>query len=159
MQTNISLLQGIYQNAQMAGETIGHLISISEDDHFTTALHKQQQGYADIMATAKKLLEHEGENPDGLGKLEKMKTHWMVGMQTLKDSTTTHLAEMVLIGSNMGVVDALKNLRESKNESQPSRALMEDLLHYEEDNVERVKPFLGGTLEKVPPKPSSNHMG
>jgi len=61
----------------------------------------------------------------------------------LINKTTSHIAEMLLLGSNMGVIDAIKNLKKYKGEAEADIIqLMEQLLAFEENNAKELKLFL-----------------
>lgn len=49
---------------------------------------------------------------------------------------------MLIIGSNMGIINAVKNLKKYKGVEAKIRSLMERLLIFEENNVQRLKEFL-----------------
>ena len=66
----------------------------------------------------------------------------MINMQTLTDKTASHIAEMLIVGSNMGIISAIKNLKKYQNADSGIRKLMERLLKFEEDNVQELKEFL-----------------
>ena len=67
----------------------------------------------------------------------------MINMQTITDKSASHIAEMVMIGSNMGVIDAVKNINRYKDKaSSDVVALMQRLKEFEENNIERLKKFL-----------------
>lgn len=60
----------------------------------------------------------------------------------MTDRSVSHLAEMLIIGSNMGVIDAIKNLRKYSDAEAEIRNLMTRLLAFEEHNIEQLKKFL-----------------
>ena len=66
----------------------------------------------------------------------------MIDLQTLTDRSASHVAEMMMIGSNMGVINAVKNLKKYPEGDKQVRALMERLLRFEEDNIQQLKKFL-----------------
>ena len=88
------------------------------------------------------LLERNGCDAKGLNALEKMSTYLMIDMQTLTDRSASHVAEMMMVGSNMGVINAVKNLKKYPDADRDTRGLMERLLKEEEDNVQQLKKFL-----------------
>ena len=59
---------------------------------------------------------------------------------TFSDSRSR--AEMMMVGSNMGVINAVKNLKKYPDADRDTRGLMERLLKEEEDNVQQLKKFL-----------------
>ena len=66
----------------------------------------------------------------------------MINMQTLTDKTPSHISEMLIIGSNMGVINAVKNLKKYKDAETGIVSLMERLLKFEENNIQQLKDFL-----------------
>lgn len=142
MNGNAELLNFIYQNSQMGTETISHLLEITEDKNFKLQLQEQIGEYESIRATARDMLISNGYDEKGITAFEKIRTYLMINIQTLKDKTASHISEMLIIGSNMGVIDAIKNIRKYKNAEKDISRLMEKLLEMEEHNIEQLKKFL-----------------
>lgn len=140
---NAELLNFIYQNSQMGVDTITQLLDITRDEKFKEHLHAQLKEYRAIHDKAAQMLEANGFNEEGLTAFEKIRTYLMVNFQTLNDDSTSHIAEMLMVGSNMGVIDAIKNIHKYQNEAEADiLELMEHLKKFEESNVERFKVYL-----------------
>lgn len=149
MDENTELLNFIYQNTQMGVETLDQLIPIvGEGDlgqcaEFRKHLHEQKKEYEDIRQQAEAMLLERGEDEKGLSALEKIRTYLMLNFQTMTDQSPQHIAEMLIIGSNMGVIDAIKKLRRYQGSAdQKIVDLMDKVKKFEENNVERLKYFL-----------------
>lgn len=142
MNGNAELLNFVYQNSQMGVDTIKQLIDIVEDEDFKRHLESQFNEYNNINIAAKKQLNENGHDEKGISALEKIKTYLMINMQTLMDKTPSHISEMLIIGSNMGIINAFKNLKKYKNAEPDILGLMERLLRIEENNVQQLKQFL-----------------
>lgn len=142
MSGNAELLNFIYQNSQMGVDTIEQLIDITEDEKFKIHLRSELDEYREINTTAKVLLNTNGYDEKGVGALDKMKTYLMINMQTMIDKTTSHIAEMLILGSNMGIIDATRNINKYKDAEKDIVALMKRLLKLEENNVKKLKEFL-----------------
>jgi len=87
-------------------------------------------------------LNENGYDEKGISALEKVKTYIMLNMQTLTDKTPSHISEMLMIGSNMGVINAVKNLKKYQGAEPGILRLMERLLKFEENNIQQLKAFL-----------------
>ena len=62
---------------------------------------------------------------------------------TLCNRETSHLAEMMIQGSSMGITEAVKKLHQYENDVEKDvKKLMERLQEFEEENVEKLKEFL-----------------
>ncbi len=142
MNGNAELLNFVYQNAQMGVDTIKHLADIVENEEFRRHLESQFDEYKKIHRSAQKALNENGCDEKGISALDKIKTYLMINIQTLTDKTPSHISEMLIIGSNMGVINAVKNLKRYKNADPGIISLMERLLEFEENNIQQLKKFL-----------------
>lgn len=142
MNGNAELLNFIYQNSQMGVDTINQLIGITEDTDFKRHLESQYKEYQDIHQSAKLKLNQNGYDEKGITAFEKIRTYLMINMQTLTDKSSSHIAEMLIIGSNMGIIDATKNLKKYQGAEPEIVNLMDQLLKFEENNIQELKKFL-----------------
>ena len=142
MNGNAELLNFIYQNSQMGVDTINQLLGIIKEGEFKKQLNSQLSEYQEIQTAARSLLNKNGYDEKGISMLDKIKTYLMINMQTMTDKTPSHVAEMLVIGSNMGVIDAIKNIRKYQEAEQKIITLMEKLLKFEENNIKQLKTFL-----------------
>lgn len=142
MNGNAELLNFIYQNSQMGIESIETMIDDVKDAELKEHLCKEIDDYSSFHQRAKDLLNIHGYDEKGLSSFERIKTYIMVNMQTANDKSTSHLAEMLILGSNMGVVDAIKNQNKYPDADKNILGIMRELQKFEENNVERLKMFL-----------------
>lgn len=137
------LLNFVYQNSEMGAISIDRLSEYANDEAFLAALRDQKREYLSVNAAARDALCRSGCDERGLGALSKIKTYLMIDLQSLSDRSTQRLAEMMVLGSTMGIIDAKKNLRRYQNEQLgEAQALMNTLCRLEERNVESMKRFL-----------------
>ncbi len=142
MNGNAELLNFIYQNSQMGVGTINQLVSITKNEKFKSGLQSQLNEYKQIHSQAREMLSQNGYDEKGISKLAKLKTYVMINIQTMTDKTPSHISEMLIIGSNMGVIDAIKNIRKYNDAEKNILELMEKLQKFEESNIEQLKQFL-----------------
>jgi len=126
----------------MGVETIGKLLEIIENDEFKKQLESQYNEYKEIHITARSMLNKHGFDEKRISTFAKIRTYMMLNIETLMDKTPSHIAEMLIIGSNMGVINALKNLKKYQNAEPDIKSLMERLLKFEEHSMEKLKSFL-----------------
>lgn len=143
MNANAELLNFVYENSQMGVKSLQQLLEIIEEGEFKQYLTKQLNGYEGFHAQAKEKLNANGLDEKGLTTFEKVRTYMMINVQTMMDKSNSHIAEMLIIGSNMGIVDAIKKINDYKESAEKDIvALMENLLRFEEKNVETLKSYL-----------------
>lgn len=126
----------------MGIDTIKQLIEIVEDENYKRHLESQHKEYNEIHCAAQKALNENGYDEKGIGTLKQIRTYLMINIQTLSDKTPSHISEMLIIGSNMGVINAVKNLKKYKGAEPSIVSLMERLLKFEENNIQQLKSFL-----------------
>ena len=143
MSADAEMLNFIYQNSQMGVETLNQLIPMIDNEAFKKRIEAQLKEYEQIHEEAKKLLNRHGYDEKGIGALEKIMAYLMIDMKTLMDKSSSHIAEMLIQGSNMGIIDAVKRVNQYEKEAEKEvTALMKRLLKFEENNVERLKEAL-----------------
>lgn len=142
MTGNAELLNFIYQNSQMGIITISQLLDMIDDMDFKVQLQAQLKEYRTFNKEVMQMLNKNGYDEKGIGAFDKLRTYLMINMQTLTNKTTSHIAEMLIIGSNMGIIDAIKNIRKYQEAEKDIVGLMNRLLEAEEKNVNLLKAFL-----------------
>ena len=142
MEGNIEFLNYIYQNAEMGKTTISQLIDIAEDQSFKQCLQSQFREYNQIFDMADNKIKQFQEKSKGLGTMTKLKTYIMININTIKDKTASHIAEMMIQGSSMGIVDITKKLKEYNNAEKDIIELGNSLMKFEQQNIEEMKTFL-----------------
>ena len=73
---------------------------------------------------------------------EKVMTDWMVNMKTMVDKTTSHLAELLVQGTNMGIIEGRRLLNQNPNMNPKIKTLLSDFVKMQEDSVETLKTYL-----------------
>lgn len=142
MNQNAELLNFIYQNSQMGIEALQKLVSINKDSEFNKCLQSQLNEYKLINSNAVKKLNENGYDEKGIGTLTKIQSYIILNIQTMMDKSSSHIAEMLITGSTMGTIDAIKNIKKYKDAEPSILKLMNDLKKFEENNIEQLKAFL-----------------
>lgn len=142
MNENVEMLNYIYQNANMGISTIQQILKEIEDIEFKDVLKEQLEDYIKMSRKVEDLLNKEEKQAKDISIMYKVTTYLSIKMSTMKDNTSSHIAEMMIQGSNMGVIDITKNLNNYKNIDNNIRSLAEQLLKIEQNNIEKLKLYL-----------------
>lgn len=142
MNGNTELLNFIYQNSQMGVDTLEKLLELTEDAGLKRQLEAQRGEYGAIHAEARRLLNQNGCDEKGLGKLERLRTYLTLQFETLRDKSPSHIAEMLITGGTMGIVSAARDLNRYADAEPEIRALMSRLLEFEERSGKELRAFL-----------------
>lgn len=142
MQKDFDMLNKIYQNAEMGRDGITHMIKATEDTNFRKTLENQLQEYQCVIDTAEQLLQEQGQKPAPANPMAKTSASVMSGMKTFRDKSPSHLADMMIQGSTMGVTDITKQIKSYNGNDQKVIDLSNKLLQTEQANIEEMKKFL-----------------
>ena len=135
------MLKAVYKNVKMASDSILNLMPKVQDEKLKSDMTVQLSAFDAFASRTAKLLAEEGEKPEEEGMMTRMSAKWGAMMNTMRDSTSTHLAEMLVEGATMGVNDMLRQLREAENTtvSESALRLVRDVCAYEEKIVEDMR--------------------
>ena len=140
-QQTAHLLQAVYKNVKMASDSILNLMPKVQDEKLKSDMTVQLSAYEAFASRAAKLLAEEGVKPTEEGMMTKMSAKMGTMMNTMRDSTSSHIAEMMVEGATMGVNDMLKQIRESENTtaSESALRLARDVCRFEEKTVGEMR--------------------
>lgn len=142
MNGNTEMLNYIFQNSQMGLDTINQLVEMVTDENFKNHLQSELDEYKTINDAAKEILNAHGSEEKNIGSIAKISTYMSINMKTLTDKTPSHISEMLIQGSTMGIIDATKNIKKYSSADKQILELSEKLLKFEQNNVEQLKKFL-----------------
>ncbi len=142
MDDDIKLLNFVYQNSKMGVDTISQLIDIVEGNKFKLYLKKKQHGYKRFNLKARRLLNKHGFSEKDLTTYEKVRTYLMISAQTLTDHSTSHIAKMMIVGTTMGIINAIRNINKYHRAKKEIIKLIKDLKRFEEKSFNDLKIFL-----------------
>ena len=144
MTKEAEMLEQLYKNVKMGSDSIVKLLPKVSDGKFKSDLTDQLNGYESFAAKAKSRLKDMGAEAKEENPMVKLWSSIGMTVSTMTDSTDSHLAQMVAEGSNMGVTEGIKLLRdyENTNVSESALKLVRDVISFEEKNVERAKSYI-----------------
>lgn len=138
------MLEDAYKNMKMGSDSILKVLPKASNENFRAALTTQLSGYEEYSEKAKEMLAYHGYKAKEENPMTKLWASIGVAMNTMMDSSDSHLAQMVVEGSTMGITDTLKLLRENENSGacEKSLQLLRDIISFEENNVEIMKSYI-----------------
>ena len=134
----------IYKNVKMGADSIINLLPKVKHDGMRSAMTMQLDGYERYAARAQKELEARGAEAKEENVMTRLSARFGMAFNTMLDSTTGHIAEMMIEGSNMGITDMIKLLNnfEVGNGDSEAVRLAREVVRFEEHNLEMLKPYL-----------------
>lgn len=139
---DVKFLNKLYQNANMGVSSLSNLIPRADDVRFKRELKDQLDIYQDMCDDVRDKLYSYNVKPKDLGFMAKTGAEISMKMSTMMDNSPSHMAQMMIEGTNMGIIDLNKDLNNYcvKNKSILNTA--RDMLECEQQNIDRLKPYL-----------------
>lgn len=138
---NVELLNYVYQNAKMGSQSISQIIPKVSNQHMQQALLDQLSQYQDIVNQASDMLIDLNATPKE-SVVDKFSSKAGIALNTMTDTSASHIAEMMINGNTMGIIDITRKINESKGCSQDVCDLCDNLLQIEENGAHCMKQFL-----------------
>lgn len=134
----------IYKDMKMGADSIINLLPKVEDEKIKTRMTEQLDGYEKFAKQARRILETEGVAPKEEGIMAKMGAKMGMSMKTMVDSTSSHIAELLMEGSVMGISELTRALRNFENTdcSEETLRMCRDIITFENDNLDKAKNYL-----------------
>ena len=137
-----SVLNSIYNGAKIGSQAISDILPKTENTQFRSDLYTQEKQYEGISNEAASQLIAMGMEPDTVGGMKKMGMKFATEINTIMNSDTSHLAELMIKGSNMGITNMTKVLNGYSNPKPEVKNLADRLIQIEQQNIDRLKMYL-----------------
>ena len=82
------------------------------------------------------------EFPKELNPTQKMMGWFDIQISTLNDNSDSKIAEMLIKGTNMGIIEGVKLLNNNPETTNNIKNILNNFIHFQENNVERLKKYL-----------------
>ncbi|MGN1030429.1 MAG: hypothetical protein ACI4PQ_02390 [Butyricicoccaceae bacterium] len=141
--TQNELLTQIYQNTRMGVTGIENVQEHAGTGAFSDALMRQKKEYLSIGDQAMQLMQKTGHTPKDIGMMSRLSSDLMASFHVARDPSISHIAEMMIQGSSMGITRLTKHLNDfSGGKNDPAKSLADKLLHTEQTNIDKMRQFL-----------------
>lgn len=74
--------------------------------------------------------------------MTKMMTWYGIQMKTMTDDSTSKLSELLMQGTNMGIIEGRRLLNQNQNAEKVVKSILNDFVVMQEDSVETLKKYL-----------------
>lgn len=141
-QDDILLLKDIQKNTHAAMTFIDSLLDKTDDNEFAMNLSRQSIGYAAIHNDAVEKLLEEGSGTYRINQLDDLLLRSNIHANTLLNTTTSHLADMMIQENSRGMTNIYKSLKHHTTAEKKSVELAQKLIDFEEKNMKIMKEYL-----------------
>lgn len=139
---DVAIYQEIQRNTEIAIKAIEAISDKVYNDDLALQIAKQSLKYSELHNEASKQLVEAKADSYRNSYFTDMMLKMGIGYQTLLNTSTGHIAEMMIKGSNMGVLEMEKVLNHNPEAGELSTRLAKQFLEFEEKNIKRLKDYL-----------------
>lgn len=143
MKENINALDEISKGASMGMDAINFIIDKIEDKSFKKVLVKQYKQYQEIEKEIKKIYKkyNSEDTPHKTNIVNKAMTWYGIEMKTLTDQSNSKIAELLIQGTNMGIIEG-KKIANNKKISKEIQKIVNQYIDMQEEILEKLKKYL-----------------
>ena len=141
-ENEVNVLDELNKGACMGVDAIHFIMDKVKDEDLKEELKVQYDKYKEITDRICELYpEYSEKEPHETSTMNKVMTWYGIEMRTMMDDTTSKLAELLMQGTNMGIIEGRRLL--NNNEPDPDvKEILEDYVEMQEAAVENLKKFL-----------------
>ena len=140
---NLNILDEINKGATMGMDAISYVSENVRDNNFKKVLDTEYNKYKNISTRVNKLYNnYSNKEPHETNTMNKVMTWYGVQMKTMTDDSTSKLSELLMQGTNMGIIEGRKLLNHNTNIEHDVKNILNDFVVMQEDSVETLKKYL-----------------
>lgn len=141
------VLKQVYKDMKMGADSLLDIMGKVKNEALRVDLTAHMEGYLRFAEQAKSYLDADREEAKEENFFTRVSAKMGMAMNTVMDSTSSHLAEMVIEGSTMGITDMTRVLHRledgsAEGDTETAKTLVKEIIAFEEKNVERMKAYL-----------------
>lgn len=140
-ENEINVLDELNKGACMGKDAINFVLDKVEDDNLKQVLNEQYEKYNITKRISELYPEYSNNEPHETNALNKALTWYGIEMKTITDKSSSKIAEILLQGTNMGIIEGKKLLNHKHTDPEVNK-LMDEYVSMQEDAVEKLKKFL-----------------
>ena len=142
MNETVQLLQDVVRNARTGQDAVEHLMQKIEAGAMRDELIREKADYAVTRRESEQALVNAGGRAEPVGPLAKAGMWAGLEMETLADRSDAHIAEIVIQGATMGVIEMTKALNSYGGAHADARDLASRFVAQQNETIDRQKAFL-----------------
>ena len=143
---NLNILDEVNKGATMGMDAIKMVGDKTQNADLKATLKTEYEKYNKISERIHELYSQitTEKKPHETNKMEKMMTWYGIQMKTITDDTQSKLSELLMQGTNMGIIEGRRLLNENQNTriDESVKNILNDFVSMQEDSVETLKKFL-----------------
>ena len=139
---NINALDEIHKGTCMGMDALHFVSDKIEDEELRKVIDKQYNDYKEVKEKIEEVYpKYNDGNPHETSTMNKAMTWYGIEMKTMTDKSNSKIAELLLNGVNMGIIEGRKILNQKKIDKEV-RNIVSKYVTMQETSVEVLKDYL-----------------
>lgn len=138
----VSVLQESRRNTRMAIDAIDTVLNKVYDEDLAYDLNCQANKFRELDRKIQWTMRQEGIVPKEGSRVEKAMLWSAIQANTLLNTSTSHVADMMIQGNTRGITDLMKVTHNNKIVGSYANELANELMDFEEKNIQKLKSYL-----------------
>ncbi len=140
---NLNILDEVNKGATIGMDAISIISEKVEDNDFKQVLDTEYNKYEQISNRVNSLYNnYTDKEPHETNAMNKAMTWYGIQMRTMVDDTTSKLSELLMQGTNMGIIEGRRLLNQNPDVDHDVKNILNDFVVMQEDSVETLKKYL-----------------
>lgn len=139
---DVELLEEIRKNTKMGLHALDLVSNKVYDDSLALQLARESFKYGELHDRARAQLLAQNRMPGTENKVGKLMQSASIQGNTLFNSSTSHLAEVMIRSSNMGLSSLWRAMNHNSQAEDQTVELAKELMDFEENNIKQLKKYL-----------------
>lgn len=140
---NLNILDEVNKGATMGMDAISFVSEKVSDSEFKGVLDTEYEKYRKISERVNNLYSnYSKKEPHETNAMNKMMTWYGIQMKTMSDDSTSKLSELLMQGTNMGIIEGRRLMNQNNNIESDVKNILNDFVVMQEDSVETLKKYL-----------------
>ena len=139
---NANLLKEIYKATKMGLKATQMIIPKVHDEPLREQIERQGEDYKGTAVKAESMLKKVGEKPHSEDEIKEAMLWGSVQVNTIVNKKPAHIAEIMISGTTMGIIDMTKKLNELDSADAGSKKLAEEFIQNQQKSIDELKKHL-----------------
>lgn len=140
---DVKIVNYIMQNCEMGISSLKKLREMLESNEMQQELSEELKSYKSIYDKASRVNENLHGERTPVNMMQKFMAKMGVKMNVMMDKSDSHIAEMLIQGTNMGIIELNKILNSNPDYSNEEiLSILKELLEFEERRINKLKAYL-----------------
>lgn len=138
----VKLIDDAYKTVRMGSYAIDCIMDKIEDKKLESLMHKQNKYYLESTKSIEALAPKFNHELSDINCMAKGMSGASINMKTMFNKENSHIAEMLIEGTTMGITTLIKERNENNDLDKDLLGIVDKIIGYLEDFVESLKEFL-----------------